>query len=313
MTWRCSYYSFHASDSLVASRTGARGTDDGVWRWMAIAAVAPALAVGLGLHRGWVPESPRWLAQQGRAAEAKDAAERLFGRGAAADEACAVPEPAKRRASQRSVAVGVGVVGCFAFCGNSCIQAYMSVVLEGAGLSEASARAGAITYASTQFVFAVLMALYGVARFGRRPLLIASAMGATAALTAMATFTETQEGLSASLAADAYIAAVTLGLSTLSWVYCAEILPDGERGRGMAYATVLFWGVTFASLQLFDVAVATLTVAGVLGLFALFSAGGALFCYAFVVETRGAALSDVQRLFSDQPPSEGDALLAPRV
>ena len=50
-----------------------------------------------------------------------------------------------------------------------------------------------------------------------------------------------------------------------------------------------------------------------LGLFALFSAGGAMFCYAFVVETRGAALSDVQRLFTDQPPSEGDALLAPRV
>ena len=81
----------------------------------------------------------------------------------------------------------------------------------------------------------------------------------------------------------------------------------------MAYATCLFWATTFASLQLFDVAVATLTVAGVLGLFALFSAGGALFCYAFVVETRGAALSDVQRPFSDQPPSEGDALLAPRV
>ena len=168
------------------------------------------------------------------------------------------------------MAVGVGVVGCFAFCGNSCIQAYMSVVLEGAGLSEASARAGAITYASTQFVFAVLMALYGVARFGRRPLLIASAMCATAALTAMATFTETQEGLSASLAADAYIAAVTLGLSTLSWVYCAEVLPDSERGRGMAYATCLFWATTFASLQLFDVAVATLTVAGILGLFALY-------------------------------------------
>ena len=304
---------FISAGILAVFALGARGTDDGVWRWMALAAVAPALAVGLGLHRGWVPESPRWLAQQGRAAEAKEAAEHLFGRGAAADEACAVPEPAKRRASQRSVAVGVGVVGCFAFCGNSCIQAYMSVVLEGAGLSEASARTGAITYASTQFVFAVLMALYGVARFGRRPLLIASAMGATAALTAMSTFTETQEGLSASLAADAYIAAVTLGLSTLSWVYCAEVLPDSERGRGMAYATVLFWGVTFASLQLFDVAVATLSVAGVLGLFALFSAGGALFCYAFVVETRGAALSDVQRLFSDQPASEGDALLAPRV
>ena len=91
---------FISAGILAVFALGARGTDDGVWRWMALAAVAPALAVGLGLHRGWVPESPRWLAQQGRAAEAKEAAEHLFGRGAAADEACAVPEPAKRRASQ---------------------------------------------------------------------------------------------------------------------------------------------------------------------------------------------------------------------
>ena len=87
---------------------------------------------------------------------------------------------------------------------------------------------------------------------------------------------------------------------------------SAPRWAGL-YASIRLGPPTFASLQLFDVAVATLTVAGVLGLFALFSAGGALFCYAFVVETRGAALSDVQRLFSDQPPSEGDALLAPRV
>lgn len=300
---------------LAVFALGANGTDDGTWRWMALAAVLPAVFVGVDLHRDWVPESPRWLARQGREVEARLAAERLFGRGAEADEACAVEAPStKRAASQRSVAVGVGVVGCFGFCGNSCIQAYMSVVLEGAGLSEASARTGAITYASTQFVFAVMMALWGVARFVRRPLLIASAMGAAASLAAMASFTEAQDGLASLLSADAYIASVTLGLSTLSWVYCAEVLPDGERGRGMAYATVLFWGVTFASLQLFNVAVATLTVAGVLGLFVLFSAGGALFCYGFVVETRGAVLSDVQRLFADTPASppasEGDALLA---
>ena len=69
---------------------------------------------------------------------------------------------------------------------------------------------------------------------------------------------------------DAFIAFVTLGLSTLSWVYAAEVFPDAIRGRAMAVATFVFWGWTFAGIELYDTAAARLSVPGVLGLFAGF-------------------------------------------
>ena len=182
---------FISAGILAVFALGARGTDDGVWRWMAVRPSRPRSRSAWACTAAGC-ESPRWLAQQA-GGRGEEAAERLFGRGAAADEACTVPEPAKRRHS-RSVAWGLVLWAASRFAGTA-HQAH-GVVLEGAGLSEASARAG--HHLGRRNWFAVLMAS-GVARFGRRPLLIASAMGATAALTAMATFTETQE-LSASLA-----------------------------------------------------------------------------------------------------------------
>ena len=87
---------FISAGILAVFALGARGTDDGVWRWMAFAAVAPALAVGLGLHRGWVPESPRWLALRGRLDEARRVSVRL---GLRAPDKGEVKHPLVRRDS----------------------------------------------------------------------------------------------------------------------------------------------------------------------------------------------------------------------
>ena len=77
-------------------------------------------------------------------------------------------------------------------------------------------------------------------------------------------------GWTALACVDAFIAFVTLGLSTLSWVYAAEVFPDAIRGRAMALATFVFWGWTFACIELYDAAAARLSVPGVLGLFSGF-------------------------------------------
>ena len=105
-------------------------------------------------------------------------------------------------------------------------------------------------------------------------------------------------GLLAILAADCFIACVTLGLSTLSWVYAAEVFPDAIRGRAMAAATIAFWGCTFLFIESFDVVSGAITIPGVLGVFAALSLASALFVFFFVIETRHKSLNEVQALFA---------------
>ncbi|MGO3475762.1 MAG: MFS transporter, partial [Lacticaseibacillus paracasei] len=44
------------------------GNVPGIWRWMIVLAVIPAIILGIGTY--FVPESPRWLMMKGRPAAA---------------------------------------------------------------------------------------------------------------------------------------------------------------------------------------------------------------------------------------------------
>jgi MFS family permease len=72
---------FQALGMLVGALIGllilALDPDESAWRWMLAMGAIPAII--MIILRSWVPESPRWLATQGRLAEAQQAAVQLLG------------------------------------------------------------------------------------------------------------------------------------------------------------------------------------------------------------------------------------------
>lgn len=318
---------------MLVFALGVSGTDDGWWRVMAALGCVPALACAAAILLGYLPETPRWLATMGRLDEARGNAEEIFGGDAAlvADAlggerkrgsagtfeggAVAPEESPYSRKNAPAVFAGVGIVCCFALTGNNVLQAYMTEILVSLGLTPNQASLGGAAYAGTQLIFAFAMFGGGIAAFGRKPLLLGSACGATLCLAGMAASSLAGVSVLVVVFACGFITSLTAGLSTLSWVYAAEVFPDAVRGRAMSIATLAFWGATFVLIESYTPLAKAVSVPGVLLLFAGCCACSAAFVAVYVAETRGCSLNDVAALFAPKDPdqlsqdSEEDPLL----
>lgn len=265
------------------------------WRFMAFLGLVPALLnLGLMACTDLLPETPRWLALHGRETEGRAVALSL-GPGC---EQSLVDDVEKVSSSWApGVVSGIGCLACFVLSGNNSLQAYTDLVLASSGVS-AVAR-GAALFAATQLAVAIVMAAGLIEVFGRRPLLVASAIGASVALRAFARASSAQAGSWTVVFACAFIGSVSLGVSTLSWLYASEVFPDAIRGQAMSAATFVFWGGSFAMIESFVPLANRIGIPGVLKLFSLFCALSAVFIYFFVVETKDKSLSEIQRRLED--------------
>lgn len=235
-----------------------------------------------------IPESPRWTAPNSqKTVDVAPVGAKAPAEGAGTPPLC-----------RKSVAVGVGVILCFVFSGNNVIQAYMDIILTAGG---ADPTTGGALYASTQLLLACLMAVKIIDNVGRRTLLLISSGGSALSMFLMAEAVYRGSSSATIIFACTFIASVTLGLSTLSWIYASEVMPDDARGSGMALGSLGFWASSFVLIEVFANLDAAIGVSGVLLLYACLCLVSLLFVAMFVVETRGRSLEEVQRLFGEGP------------
>ena len=278
--------------------TGAGPTN---WRWMFASAAVPSVFFLLTLL--FIPESPRWLVQKGREAEAERFLSQIGGAEAAAGEIRAIRaaiaeesgkllDPAFRRALLVAI-----VIALFSqFTGINTIIYYGSIVfLEHVPHQTASTALWAnVIIGAINFV-ATILGMVLIDRAGRKPLLISAYAGMALSLIAVSAAIHFQApGAIVLLFVLTYVACFAVGIGTGTWVMMAEICPTRIRGRAMSIATVCLWCGTLLVTLTFLSLVSWLTAPGAFLLYAIISIAALLFVWRAVRETKGRTLEEIE-------------------
>ena len=91
-----------------------------------------------------------------------------------------------------------------------------------------------------------------------------------------------------------YIACYSLSISPLFWLMTAELYPNRLRGIGASTATVANWSANLLITVTFLSAVDALGKDVVFWIYAAFAAVGIVFVRAFVPETKGRSLEEIE-------------------
>ncbi|HMB50054.1 MAG TPA: sugar porter family MFS transporter [Natronoarchaeum rubrum] len=298
-------YAF-AEELLVTAVTNIAFEGAAVWRWMLGAGTVPAAALFVGML--FMPESPRWLFEQRREDEARDVLASVRTSEQVEPELREIEEKAEREdASLRDLlapwvrpmlVVGIGLAAFQQLTGINTVMYYGPSILESTGFGASGSLLATVVIGVVN-VTMTLVALLLIDRVGRRPLLLVGLVGMTVTLTGLgaAYFLPGLSGAVGLIAVASlmlYVAFFAIGLGPVFWLLNSEIYPLKVRGTAVGVTTVVNWAANLAVAQSFPYLVDTVGEAGTFWTFAALSVAAFAFAYAFVPETTGRSLEEIE-------------------
>ncbi|KAH0944154.1 LOW QUALITY PROTEIN: hypothetical protein HID58_003791 [Brassica napus] len=277
------------------------------WRTIALIGIIPCLIQFLGLF--FIPESPRWLAKENRDEECEVVLQNLRGK-----EADIVKETREimisvdatanismqslfKRKYARQLIIGVGVMLLQQLCGSSGISYYAGSIFDLAGFPSQTG----MTVLSMVVVPKAILGLIIVDRWGRRPLLMASAFGLCLSCISLAlafgfkgvpgivNFTPTM----AFIGILTYVMMFAAGLGALPWIIMSEIFPMDMKVVAGSLVTITNWFTGWIVSYCFNFMLIW-SPTGTFIIFAIMSGLTVVFAWCLVPETRGLTLEEIQ-------------------
>ena len=279
------------------------------WRWMFASGAVPSLLF-LALLLG-VPESPRWLVEQGLKARARRILSRVGGESFADTELSSIEQIVSREKGMalRLLAPGVKPVLLIGAAlailqqvtGINVFLYYAPEIFKRLGSGVNAALLQTIVVGAVNMLFTIV-AIQTVDAVGRKPLMIVGASGMGISLLAM--------GFAAQLGAVSYwvlafilsyMACFALSVGPVTWVILSEIFPTGIRGRALSVATFALWAANFFVSQTFPMMdeqpwlVSKFNHSFPFYIYALFCVALVWLVWKKIPETKGRTLEDIEK------------------
>jgi SP family sugar porter-like MFS transporter len=274
------------------------------WRWMFWAETIPAGLFFILMF--FVPESPRWLAKNGKEAKVERILSRIGGADYAHKEYANIRETLDNETGKvnyrqlfepgikKVLLIGIVIAAFQQWCGINVIFNYAEEVFEAAGYGVSDILFNIVVTGSVNLVF-TFVAIYTVDKLGRRALMIMGAGGLAGiyALMGAAYYFHISGGILLFLVVLA-IACYAMSLAPVTWVVLSEIFPNRIRGAAMAVATVSLWLASFLLTYTFPLLNNAFGASGTFWLYGIICLGGLVFILKKLPETKGKSLEEIE-------------------
>lgn len=235
------------------------------WRWMFASGILPSILFLLLLLK--IPESPRWLIENKREAEAKEILGKVGGQEFAEAEEAGIRASLLQEkgtwgelfsgALAMPLILGIALAILQQVTGINVFMYFGAKIFENMSQST-GVDAGMLSQAIVggSGVLFTVVAIATVDKLGRKPLMFLGTFGMMISLVAMGMMAQAMKDPTAAshlmlALVIAYIGCFSLSVGPVVWVILSEIFPTAVRGRALGLATFFLWVADYAVTQTF--------------------------------------------------------------